>query len=644
MGARSGCKEGAHRLLREVLVLVQPSHTIPPIVRDYLERGFSIVPIKAGGKTPLVKWREYQSRPATISEVQEWVRRYPDCGWAVVTGPVSGLVVIDADSADADGKLNQWGLPVAPTVKTPRGRHYYFQHPGTNVATRKLMDECDVRGDGGLAILPPSPDRTWEVPLSDSPLPLLPSWFQTLSQTFPDAGRTEPDVTTERPSDPEAYARAALQYECELLRETVKGGRNIQTNKSAFAMGTIIANHDTGAIDEASVGRDLLRAAVESGLSADEARIAITSGLAAGLPHSRWPKEQQPLPVAGLPSEDLFPILGVDQIERLPDPEYLIADILPQGGSAQVYGRKGSCKTFLVVDWGLCVASGRDWNGHRVQCGPVVHVFAEGQGGIKKRLKAWEAEFGPLPQQFYAVPVAVNLLELKQVEKLVRTIRSVCGDPSLIIFDTLHRCTPGAEENNSAWGGAVISAMDAVRQQWPRATTVVVHHPGKNQEKGPRGHSSLEGALDTIVAVKKTTTGIELTCEKQKEDEEFKPIHLKPKVVRWGESKAESSCVLLPGDRAPRVVADPPRENTSDRAAMEALSKTGETGMKHKDWFKASGLRKSTFQATRTRLKKRGQVEKVGGLYRVRHLGDAKAAGEVGVRPSLTEIVKGTFH
>ncbi len=82
---------------------------------------------------------------------------------AIVTGAVSGVVVIDADSRDA---LAWWTkhLPYTPwQTLTGRGLfHLGYAHPGVRVANRARIDTrdgklaLDVRGDGGYVIAPGS--------------------------------------------------------------------------------------------------------------------------------------------------------------------------------------------------------------------------------------------------------------------------------------------------------------------------------------------------------------------------------------------------------------------------------------------------------------------------------------------------------
>ena len=47
-------------------------------------------------KRLLLRWKDYQTRPLTSNALTNWANRNP-ATWAVVTGTVSGVVVLDFD-------------------------------------------------------------------------------------------------------------------------------------------------------------------------------------------------------------------------------------------------------------------------------------------------------------------------------------------------------------------------------------------------------------------------------------------------------------------------------------------------------------------------------------------------------------------
>ncbi len=130
----------------------------------YVRRGWSVIPLAPREKRPLIAWQDFQERAPTEREMEAWERRWPDANVGIVTGRVSGLVVLDIDPQHggtetiAQMERSHGVLPASVEVITGGGgRHIYFGHPGRRVANRAgIGPGIDLRGDGGLVVAPPS--------------------------------------------------------------------------------------------------------------------------------------------------------------------------------------------------------------------------------------------------------------------------------------------------------------------------------------------------------------------------------------------------------------------------------------------------------------------------------------------------------
>lgn len=71
----------------------------------------------------------------------------------------------------------------------------------------------------------------------------------------------------------------------------------------------------------------------------------------------------------------------------------------------------------------------------------------------------------------------------------------------MLVIDTLSRATPGCDENSRDLGDAIGYAHDIVRHHFPEAGALVVHHAGKDANRGARGHSSIYGNADGVLTV-----------------------------------------------------------------------------------------------------------------------------------------------
>ncbi len=138
--------------------------SVDEALRDYMGRGWSIIPIRPGDKRPLVRWEEFQHRRPGEEEARGWFSIWPDAGIGIVTGGISGLVVIDVDlrhGGDAglkDLEREHGRMPTTVECQTGGGgRHLYFAHPGGLVRNKVgLALGVDLRGDGGYVVAPPS--------------------------------------------------------------------------------------------------------------------------------------------------------------------------------------------------------------------------------------------------------------------------------------------------------------------------------------------------------------------------------------------------------------------------------------------------------------------------------------------------------
>ena len=93
-----------------------------------------------------------------------WWEKWPEANVGIVTGSVSGLVVVDLDGRNATELLKAKGLVIPETaaVQTGNGYHAFFSYGGSERIqnrTRMLFDDnsaVDVRGEGGYVVAPPS--------------------------------------------------------------------------------------------------------------------------------------------------------------------------------------------------------------------------------------------------------------------------------------------------------------------------------------------------------------------------------------------------------------------------------------------------------------------------------------------------------
>lgn len=275
----------------------------------YARRGWRVFPVhsiidgrcscrrecSSPGKHPLVR-RGLHEATTDRRAIGEWWTLWPFANIATATGVPSALAVIDVDGPGGEAslvRLDHLGFQLSSTLTaiTGNGRHLYFtcERELPN-ATRHLpgiegeLPGIDLRADGGYVVIPPSTHANgriyrWVDP--EASLAPLPAWIRA-----PDrpniAVPSQPSSTFTGDGTP--YGLAALRDEIDVLARTPKGSRNDQLNRAAFALGQLVAG---GELAEALARSSLEGTAALVGLTPQETRSTIQSGLSAGMDEPR---------------------------------------------------------------------------------------------------------------------------------------------------------------------------------------------------------------------------------------------------------------------------------------------------------------------------------------------------------------------
>jgi len=139
----------------------------------YLEHGFSIVPgeIEEAKKGSYINWKKYQKNKPNEKDLLNWINEWSQMGWAIVTGKISGIIVLDIDPDDGgEDTIETKSLTLPPTVSVSTGgggTHYYYKYPkncgeikgfvGKQISGKEKLPGIDLRADGNIVYAPPSP-------------------------------------------------------------------------------------------------------------------------------------------------------------------------------------------------------------------------------------------------------------------------------------------------------------------------------------------------------------------------------------------------------------------------------------------------------------------------------------------------------
>jgi RecA-family ATPase len=190
----------------------------------------------------------------------------------------------------------------------------------------------------------------------------------------------------------------------------------------------------------------------------------------------------------------------------------ILKKLIDEESINMVFGPPNSGKSFLTLSMGISVAAGRDWGHYKLkQRHGVLIVCAEAGQSYAKRVLAAMRHLGydqmPSPQE---LPLAymteyVNLrdddksvkLVLDRIKELEDRSGVNCG---MVIIDTLSASFGGGDENSSKDAKQYIDNMKRIKHLGKTAP-VIVHHTGKDETAGARGHSSFLGDMDTHLRV-----------------------------------------------------------------------------------------------------------------------------------------------
>jgi hypothetical protein len=174
-------------------------------------------------------------------------------------------------------------MPRTRKVRTRSGGyHYYYRLPDDRDLRGKLGPGVDIKKPGrGYVLVPPT--AGYQYLRGGAPAP-APKWLldELTMERRSGGAASKPKFFAVAGGTP--YGLAALKQKCEQMRECSEGGRRATLNTCAFVLATLVAG---GELDEDKACAGLLDAAVDAGLSEQQALAAMKSGWSAGLQNPR---------------------------------------------------------------------------------------------------------------------------------------------------------------------------------------------------------------------------------------------------------------------------------------------------------------------------------------------------------------------
>jgi hypothetical protein len=488
-------------------------------------------------------------------DAAEIERQFATPGAAMIgvpTGDTSGFFALDLDVKNGGGGLewlaaNQHRIPETRRHRTRSGGvHLLFAMPeGRTIrnSAGRIALGVDVRGSGGYIIAPPSPGYLVDQAIAPAPAP---AWLLDLIDPPKALEAPRPAPAPRQSGDGTRYGLSALDNECQAILSAPDGAKHDTLNRAAFSIGGLVAAGELiegpsfAALSSALAGIrhrcDDFRAAEKTLRDAFRAGMAkpreTPPRLIRRIVEEYTPTRPEPPPLdeapdhwiaepepdIGLPVEKIEGTSGAGKSTSLPliyfqdvkpalKAEDFVEGLIIKAAMSVIYGPSNCGKTFFMTDLALHVALGLEWRGREVDRAGVIYCAMEGAHGIQNRVAAFSLACGLTGQEipFAIIPVALNLLDPKAdtsrlIDAIMAAAERMAIPVGLVVMDTLSRAMAGGNENSAEHMGALVVNSDRIRQA-TGAHVAWIHHSGKDQAQGARGHSLLRAATDTEIEI-----------------------------------------------------------------------------------------------------------------------------------------------
>lgn len=512
--------------------------------------GMKVFPCIPNSKDPATSngWKDASDDPV---QIETWQRVNPDFNWAVATG-LSGLFVVDVDPNGLDwwAKLLERDPAIktavdrAFQVRTPRGGlHIYFNGEGPSTASR-IADGIDTRGgikrdgkiiSGGYVLLPGS--KTSDGSYSALPGGTIEALPDFMAAIVPERKKTDTLGLTKNPDGDQprniAWAVDLLKGYAASGRVSVqgRGGNNLAFQVAASILDKAISpgmcfdllwEHWNPACQPSWDDWELeglIRNAANYG---EDTEKGVKGFLANTDAFSSFVGQEFEPPAPAPRARDRIMALH-NYADCVRDPEWLIPNILPAMGTGMLYGESGSFKSFLALDMALCLAFGiaGQWGAPPVKNDVL---FIAGEGPIATARKRWPAwmewqniEFRN-DHRFFIKDRVPFFTDVQAWEEVKEDIGLLKAKPALIVIDTASRLLTGLDENSAKDATMITDFMEQLSRYY-ECFVLVIHHTGKDQNRGARGSSAFYANLDAVISTKLRAGGTEFRVRKQKDSD-----------------------------------------------------------------------------------------------------------------------------
>lgn len=493
---------------------------------EYVNRGYSVIPLRPRSKTPLLDWKPYQTRKPTEAELRQWFQNTEN-NIGIVTGQISNLFVVDADSyKDTFSVALDSMYPTEMQVRTRNdGQHFYYDTNGHDLRNFVGDNALDGRGEGGYVVAPPS-----MVPKDDGEL----GTYQWIKAGTPSKLPDDWVQEYQKPVLPEiriAGDDAINLLEKVMLNGFSKGQHNTQLRDLSRLLSRTTANPELAQ----QVSRTILKVLDLQDETPQSAENNFDPTFLQG-----WNYEQQRIKsnaVSMAASERVITSKTIRELMAIPPPVLIFEDgmTIKEKALTLIVGQRNNGKTFFMQHAAMTMAR----NGYK-----VVYIRTEDSpyyfaGRLLSWMKTHQAPESVLDNfTEYSVDIGNiwQLAEKSDVDHLIETV----GKCDALFFDPLIEFTQGQDEQSAQAMAPIMSSLHRIKRELG-CTVVVSHHAGKDASKGARGSSAIEGSADTVLSIQQEDSEDSIIAKCTKERNGMKPSPVGYKIVQTEDGHAALS-------------------------------------------------------------------------------------------------------
>jgi hypothetical protein len=558
----------------------------------YAESGFAVLPLhtirdggcscsntncRSAGKHPLLP---HGLKEASTDEytIRGWWAKWPDANIGLRMG--EAVVAVDVDrrhNGDRtwDALRSMYGeLPETATQRTGNGWHYLFEVAPEILADikGKLGEGVDLKANGYIVAEPSihhSGNRyEWESGLSllGGFLPArAPRWLEQLMVGTPQVGDRPIPVNEGSPKpvtlEQLGEAREALKYlNADDYETWIRHGMALHSTglgEAAFQVWCEWASLSPKYDYQIQITRWTSFRFRPGGVSLSST-FAEAQAVGWKNPLAATSVPMVPKLVAAVPGFRVEP--GSSFGDNFQPPEYAIDGLLLRGYLHGLTGLSNAGKTAIALAMAVSVATGKDFGGHRSQCGKVLFLAGENPEDLRLRIRGVEMYTG-MHGKLNEMQVAFARFDLASNMQHLHNLAQEHGGFGLVVVDSSAAFFQGQDENSNTEMVRHALQMRRLTELAGRPAVVVICHPSKhahgNEALMPRGGSAFLNELDANLTAWKEGEIVQLSWNKVR-GPGFDPISIKLEVYTFEQLETNL------GSKVTSIVATPVDQRTSE--------------------------------------------------------------------------------